>query len=225
MLKEVQENQEAAIKEKEKETTEANNKVKKLEKAEKEHEKAKAQYKTDLEVTRETINTLTKANNELKEKIATKEAYVSALTEELTGDAANEDISEVEEADIAADVHRATSVDTAGSTQRVSMAKKSTPPKCNACDKSFKANSDLEKHVSDVHTDSECDLCNKKLKTKRKLEDHICPEADIVPQKCEKSYCNKEFVNSASLKKHMKNTHFGNQRTVTIVENLSPRAT
>ena len=37
-------------------------------KAEKELENSKAQYKMDLEVTRETINVLTKANNELKKR-------------------------------------------------------------------------------------------------------------------------------------------------------------
>ena len=48
------------------------------------------------------------------------------------------------------------------------------------------------------------------------MENHICLEGDseIVPQKCEKTYCGKEFVSSTALKNHMKSSHFGTQRKV-----------
>ena len=194
----------------EKEESEKNILKSQVKKAEKEHENSKSQHKKNVDLLRETLNQLTKENNDLKEKAKTRDSYVAAMTEELTGgdDDENEDAGEHEEVEVSAEVHRDER------SQRVTMTKKNTPPKCHACDKMFKADGDLEKHMSDVHTPSECDNCNKKFKTKRLMDDHICAEGDIVPQKCEKSYCNKEFVSSATLKKHMKNTHFGAQRTV-----------
>ena len=36
----------------------------------------------------------------------------------------------------------------------------------------------------------------------------------IAPQVCDKSYCKKEFVSTAALAKHVKNSHFGHQRSV-----------
>ena len=175
---------------------------------EKEHEKTKAQYKTDPELTRETINVLTKANNELQEKVKTKDAYVAAVTEELTGSEASEEASGIEETIVTADVHRAEE------TQRVTMNNESTVQKYLACDKEFKAQGDLEKHLRDRHTEVNCQMCDKKLSTKKEVDEHICSDNQVVPQKCEKSYCQKEFVSTATLKQHMKEAHFGQQRSV-----------
>ena len=39
-------------------------------------------------------------------------------------------------------------------------------------------------------------------------------EGELIAQVCEKSYCKKEFISSEALKDHMKNNHYGNQRSV-----------
>ena len=46
------------------------------------------------------------------------------------------------------------------------------------------------------------------------MQDHICMEGDIIPQVCQKLYCKKEYVSSASIAKHMKTSHFGSKRSV-----------
>ena len=177
-------------------------------KAEKKLENSKAQYKRDLEVTRETINVLTKANNELKEKIKTKEAYVSALTEELNGDDDDEYSSEREEFEVTADVHNAEV------TPRVTMNHKNTLQKCLACDKVFKTSGNLEKHLRDRHTEVNCQMCDKQLANKKEVVEHMCLDSQVIPQKCEKGYCQKEFISTAALEKHIKSSHFGDKRSV-----------
>ena len=94
------------------------------------------------------------------------------------------------------------------------MTKESSSHKCIVCEKVFKAAANLDKHMDDKHTESECHMCNKTFTSRKEAENHICLDGDIVAQKCEKSHCNKEFVSSAALKKHMKGSHFGNQRKV-----------
>ena len=174
-----------------------------MKKVEKEHESSKAQHKKNVDLLRETLNELTKANNELKECIKTKDAHLASLTEDDDADA-----SENEEINIVADVHNEEV------NSRVTMRSNNTLQKCLACDKMFKANSDLEKHIRDKHTEAECHMCHKKFPTKKEVEEHICYDNEVVPQVCEKTYCHKEFISTAALKKHMKSTHFGNQRNV-----------
>ena len=94
------------------------------------------------------------------------------------------------------------------------MNKESSAHKCLACDKIFKAASDLNRHLKDKHENVECPMCKKSFSSRKQAEDHICLEGDIVPLKCDKSYCNKEFVSSAALNKHIKNSHYGHQRKV-----------
>ena len=99
-------------------------------------------------------------------------------------------------------------------TNRVTMNEETPLQKCLACDKVFKANSDLEKHIKDKHTEPSCQMCDKKFSTRKQAQEHNCSNNEIVPQVCEKAYCQKEFVSNAALNKHMKNTHFRNQRSV-----------
>ena len=187
----------------EKEESEKNILKSQVKKVEKEHESSKAQHKKNVDLLRETLNELTKANNELKECIKTKDAHLASLTEDDDADA-----SENEEINIVADVHNKEV------NSRVTMRSNNTLQKCLACDKMFKANSDLEKHIRDKHTEAECHMCHKKFPTKKDVEEHICYDNEVVPQVCEKTYCHKEFISTAALKKHMKSTHFGNQRNV-----------
>ena len=94
------------------------------------------------------------------------------------------------------------------------MSVNSTEHACNACDNKFNAAGDLDRHVKDKHFQPECPMCNKEFTTGRQAEEHVCMDTEIVPQKCDKSYCNKEFASSATLKVHMKKAHYGSQRTV-----------
>ena len=94
------------------------------------------------------------------------------------------------------------------------MSKKSTENKCNACDKTFKGASDLDRHLQDKHKEYECNMCNLKFTSKKQAEEHICMENEVIPQVCDKSYCQKKFISSDMLAKHVKNTHFGHQRSV-----------
>ena len=98
--------------------------------------------------------------------------------------------------------------------QSVNMSKESTEYRCQACDKIFRADSDLERHIRDKHTESECPMCDKKFSSAKHADEHICMEGDIVAQICDKSYCKKEFISSAALAKHMKSSHYGHQRSV-----------
>ena len=207
MRSEVEERNKIQFEEKDAEKAILKSQVKKVEK---EHEKSKAQYKVDLDLLRESVSELTKSNNDLKESIKTKEAYVASLTEELTGDGDVESTSANEEVDVVADVHHEENI------IRVTMNKETPIQKCLACDKVFKANSDLEKHIRDKHTEPNCHMCDKKFSTKKQVEEHICSNtnSEVVPQVCKKTYCQKEFVSTAALNKHIKSNHFGNQRSV-----------
>ena len=57
-------------------------------------------------------------------------------------------------------------------------------------------------------------MCKIEFTTKKQAFEHICEDAEVIAQKCGKSYCKKEFASSQALKVHMKKSHFGNQRTV-----------
>ena len=170
-----------------------------LKKEEKEHEKLKNQYKSSIETLQETVNNVTKINNDLKTEVATQKKLIINLE---GGEPEPEHI----EANVDAIVE--------GQRDIVDMSKENTTPTCNACNKVFKAAGDLDKHMNDRHTESECHMCNKTFTNRKDVANPICLDAEIVPQKCEKTYCGKEFVSSTSLKNHMKSSHYGNQRKV-----------
>ena len=166
-----------------------------LKKEEKEHEKTKSLFKSSIETLQETVGNVTKINNDLKTEVSTQKELIKNLE---------------------GDRNKSKSVEANDGVQRetVDMSKENPTQTCQACDKVFKAAGDLDKHMTDKHTESECHMCNKTFTTRKEVQDHICLEGDIVPQKCKKSYCDKEFVSSTALKNHMKSSHFGHQRNV-----------
>jgi hypothetical protein len=194
MRAEVQVDQENAIREKENETRLANSMVKKLEK---DLEAKKNQHKTSMDSIYDTLGNLTKINNDLKAELSKKKTYIETM-----------------EKDNSQDIVTTVEVHSHEPEQRVNMSKESTERRCNACDRVFKTDSDLDRHIKDKHTESECAMCNKKFTSAKQADNHICMEGEIVPQTCDKSYCKKEFVSSAALAKHKKNSHFGSQRSV-----------
>ena len=166
-----------------------------LKKEEKEHEKSKNQYKADIAILQESVSNVTKINNDLKTEVNTQKKVIANLVGET---------HDTEQSEVNVEVHR----------ERVDMTKESSTHTCNACEKVFKAAGDLDKHMDDKHTESDCHMCNKTFRSRKDAHDHICLEGDIVPQKCEKPDCNKEFVSTAALAKHMKSSHIDKQRSV-----------
>ena len=166
-----------------------------LKKEEKEHEKSKNQYKADIAILQESVSNVTKINNDLKTEVNTQKKVIANLVGET---------HDTEQSEVNVEVHR----------ERVDMTKESSTHTCNACEKVFKAAGDLDKHMDDKHTESDCHMCNKTFRSRKDAHDHICLEGDIVPQKCEKPHCNKEFVSTAALAKHMKSSHIDKQRSV-----------
>ena len=98
--------------------------------------------------------------------------------------------------------------------QRVVMSKRSTGHACNACAKVFNAAIDLERHMNDKHFQGKCQMFETEFTTKKQADEHICTEPEILTQKCNKSYCQKEFATSQALRVHIKKSHFSHQRTV-----------
>ena len=185
------------VSEKETEVSEVNKRLMKLQK---EHQKSKDQQKVEIDTLNEIVGNVTKRNNELKIEAAKQKAHIESLEEAI---APEEETEHVE-----VDVHIQEVA------PGVAMDKGSNEHRCHACDKLFNAAKNLENHMKDKHTEYMCNMCEEKFTTRKQSEEHICMEGDISPQVCEKSYCKKEFVSSATLKEHMKSNHFGKQRSV-----------
>ena len=172
--------------------------VNKLKKLEIEHKKTKDQHKTDVEALQNSVGNLAKSNSDLTIKVASQQTYIESIEEGFE--------EPNEQHNIEGSVENIP--------QRVIMSKESPEHRCQACDKLFKEAGDLDKHMKDRHTESDCHMCNKTFTTRKEAKEHICTEGEIVPQKCEKSYCKKEYASSEALINHMKRAHFGNQRKV-----------
>ena len=57
--------------------------------------------------------------------------------------------------------------------QRVDMSKESREYICQACEKIFRAESDLERHIRYKHTESECPMYSKKFYSAKQADEHI----------------------------------------------------
>ena len=195
MSRQVETHKESLANEKEKELKAASNRFKNLEK---ELKTFKEQNKANIDSLNETVGSLTKKNSELMTQITTEKSLAEANAQEAP----------------AAEVEAEVEVSAEEYSQRVDMRKDVTGHKCIACDRLFKASSDLDRHMRDKHEEHACTMCNKKFNSSMQAEEHICREGEIIPQVCEKSYCKKKFVSSNALAKHVKNVHFGHQRNV-----------
>ena len=196
---------EEVVEEQKKKLEEAGNKLKKVES---EHKKAKEQHNANIRNMQDTVGIVTQSNNDLKSEVEKLNGVIKALEEAIAPDDTEDDDT----------------ADTAGNdtvqghhqeeTARVDMSKGSTEHRCQACDKAFNKAADLDRHIKDKHTESECNMCDKRFTTRKQAGEHICLEGDLIPQTCEKSYCQKEFISTSALKEHMKTAHFGHQRSV-----------
>ena len=162
-------NQKIEIDEKDAENVVLKNKLKK---EEKEHEKSKTEYIKSIETLQETVNNVTKINNDLKTEVATQKEVIRHLEGGETEEHIDVNVDEGH-IEVNVEVER----------QRVDMSKENPLHMCNACNKVFKAAGDLDKHMNDKHTEPECPMCNKTFNTRKDAQDHICLDGDIVPQK------------------------------------------
>ena len=195
MSKQVETHKENLVNDKENELKAASTRFKNIEK---DLKTVEDQNKTNIDSLNETIGSLTKINNELMTQIATEKSLADANTQEASA-------AEVE---VAVEIHNEENI------QGFNMSKETSGHKCNACDRIFKASSDLDRHMRDKHEEHDCIMCNKKFHSTKQAHEHICAEGQVIPQVCEKAYCKKKFVSSNALAKHIKNSHFGNQRSV-----------
>ena len=141
-------------------------------------------------------------------EVSKQMVYIKSLEEANEPDDDNKNGAENNSENVTVEVHQQED------NLRIVMSRESTEHRCQACDKNFNKPADLDRHMDDKHTESECHMCNKKFSSRKLAADHIYMEGKLVPQVCDKSYCKKEFISSGALKEHMKNSHFGNQRSV-----------
>jgi len=63
--------------------------------------------------------------------------------------------------------------------ERVKMDKVSTPL-CTACNKNFRSNAELEKHIEDKHTQPECSICQKFFAGRQELNQHMTMHVNTI---------------------------------------------
>ena len=126
---------------------------------------------------------LTKQIKEGNEKLKEKDKMIKQLTEALGA----EENDEVE-------------IQIVQQTNR--MNKESTGHPCNACDKTFRQDKDLEKHMEAKHTEKHCTYCDKNVTNEQELVQHMkeCVDFGVKTTLCNK--CKKNFTNFG-LKRHM----------------------
>ena len=155
-----------------------------------------------------TVGIVTQNNCSLKLEVSKKNVYIKSLEEANAPDDGDENVIENAVENVTEEVNHQQD------SQRVVMSKESSEHHCNACDKKFNNEADLDRHMDDKHTEAVCHMCDKKFSSRKLVKEHICMEGELVPQVCKKSDCIKEFISSGALQKHMKSSHFGNQRSV-----------
>ena len=113
----------------------------------------KDQHKINLDSIHVTLNNITQMNNDLKAEVSKQKEHIKSLEEAISPEVE----TDAEVHNIEAVVHS----EEAG--QRVNMSKDSREHRCHACDRIFKAEPDLDRHMKDKHTEAECHMCNKKF--------------------------------------------------------------
>ena len=83
-------------------------------------------------------------------------------------------------------------------------------PACDICDKVFKTNSDVKKHIR-CHFEGQyqCHICGKKYKTPGNRNVHLRQVHGDAQFDCK--LCDKSYQSQAALKKHVKKKHAGDE--------------
>ena len=155
--------------------------TKQLEEIYKEAEKNTKEVKRLQEVNRG----LNERNNDVEIQLTEKDKEIKEMKEALGGDD-NDQEAVIE--------------------QLAGMNKETSGNKCNACGKSFRTNSDLDKHVDAKHTEKTCTYCDKVCNNEQELVRHHqdCVDQGVATVKCDN--CQQVFT-SFALKRHNPNCH------------------
>ena len=83
----------------------------------------------------------------------------------------------------------------------VTVIKETAANQCNACDKIFKTNQNLENHIELVHSEKKCNYCDLLCSNEHKLAEHHreCSEIGVANNTCKK--CSQVFTKQG-LKRH-----------------------
>ena len=147
-------------------------------------EKNKANIQNNVRNLQAITGDLTKENTDLKAANSTLQTLLEALNKEKDDD--DED-KEVEVTEVR---------------KTVKMDKNTSGHLCVSCDKRFKSNGDLEKHIKSKHDVPECPLCEKIFVNKKTLETHVdnCMKDLLVMEPCKE--CDKRFT-KPGLRRHI----------------------
>ena len=142
--------------------------------------KEKSELNNELTILRVKNGILTKDNSDLKIKLDNKSKYINELQESLGVDAPVGDT----EPEVTIVVEN----------QSIRMNKESSGYNCNACDRSFGNNRDLDNHMEAKHSQKVCDFCEEVVENESELKKHInqCEEYNKTTVKCNK--CQKIFT-------------------------------
>ena len=85
--------------------------------------------------------------------------------------------------------------------EEVTVIKDTAPNKCNACNKSYKTNQNLENHIATMHSEKQCNYCDLVCGNEQELVEHhhICSEIGVPNMTCKR--CSKVFTKQG-IKRH-----------------------
>ena len=137
----------------------------------------------ELENIREINGKLNKENSDLTIKMKTKEKLVESLQEALGIEDAEDEVEDV-----------------------VSPNNEEPSHECNACNRQFKTNPDLERHIQAKHVEYPCTYCDKVFSREAALVQHhaVCDGLRPANSRCNK--CNKIFT-TQGLTRHLPTCH------------------
>ena len=202
LLKQVETKQTAWLVEKDNEVDKLKNEVNILKKTNNTSLKLKAEHDSKmLELFLEN-GKLTKNMQDIKYDLENKGSMIQSLKAMIVVDEDNDQVTEVETGEGSVQQHENSEDDpevTVVST--VNMNKSSTGNKCTACDKSFRANQDFERHMNAKHGQKQCVLCDKIFPNETELVKHHdqCLQKSIQTVACSK--CKQTFTNNG-LRRH-----------------------
>ena len=142
----------------------------------------------ELENIRDINGKLNKDNSDLTIRMKTKEKLVQSLQEALGIEDAEE--AEVEEV--------------------ASQLSEDPVHECNACNRKFKTNPDLERHIQAKHTEYSCTYCDKLFSSEAALARHHAACEGLGPANSRCNKCNKNFT-TQGLKRHDPTCHGSNK--------------
>ena len=93
------------------------------------------------------------------------------------------------------------SISSKDSEDSITVTNETVSNKCNACNKIFKTNQNLENHIEAVHSEKQCNYCNLTCSNEKDLVEHhgVCSEIGVANVTCKN--CSQVFTKQG-LKRH-----------------------